>query len=81
MKDTTDRFTSDTAVFIKSYSKNTHKTSECTVITLTGKIYKDARITDLMEWKGFWKSTLHGTCGALLIGFIAGSIDSTGECL
>lgn len=108
-KDTVIKAKADSSVFIsfvKKVTARTHITNECTVITLSGKFYKDVRITGLsdstlkiyknskskeillkdissvkIEGRGFWKGALLGSGGGLLIGFIAGNLDTTGEYL
>jgi hypothetical protein len=107
--DNINRVSADSAVFIKevkmkplkAYTKN-----ECTVLTLSGKIYNNVRISGMsdssvnilknkrpeiilikdissikIEGKGFWKGALIGGGAALMLGFIAGNLDTTGEYL
>lgn len=108
-KDTVIRATSDSAVFNRSgknVTARTHITNECTVMTFSGKFYKDVRITGIsdstvklyknskskeillkdissvkIEGRGFWRGALIGVSGALLVGLIAGNLDTTGEYL
>ena len=108
-KDTVIKAKADSSVFISSVKKvtaRTHIKSECSVMTLSGKFYKDVRIRGLsdstlkiyknskskeillkdissvkIEGRGFWRGALIGVSGALLVGLIAGNLDTTGEYL
>lgn len=107
--DSINRVYSDSAVFIKAVKNKPLKAytkSECTVMTLSGKIYNDVRISGMndssmnilknnkskslllkdissikIKGRGFWKGALVGAGGALLLGFIAGNLDTTGDYL
>ncbi len=100
------RMYADTAVFIKTvkYNLKQYTKSECTVMTLSGKIYNDVRISGMSDTSvkilknskskvvlikdissikikgmGFWKGALLGSGSALLLGLVAGNLDTTGE--
>ena len=107
--DNINKVYADSAVFIKAVSNKSlkaHTNNECTVITLSGKIYNDVKISEKndssvsilkgnkskiilmkdissikIKGNGFWKGAFLGASGALLLGFLAGTIDTTYEYL
>lgn len=109
LKETVRNDSAHSAVFKydqeKEYFKK-HTMRECTLTTVSGKIFSDVRLSGLndstvtllkkckskvvfikdirtlkINGRGFWRGALMGSGSALLLGFIAGNLDTTGQYL